>query len=150
MTKIIPLLHGKQTIVDDEDFDNLSKYKWRCNSNGYVVRGSAARFRLHRVIMDAPVGMEVDHINGDTLDNRRENLRLCIHAENGRNRQLNMNNKSGYKGVSWNERDKKWRAMIKINLHHIYLGQFTDSMEAARAYDEAAQKYYGEFAKTNF
>jgi hypothetical protein len=150
MTQIIPLTQGKQTIVDDEDFEELSKFRWRCSDGGYVVRGYASKIKMHRVVIGAPIGMEVDHVNGYTLDNRKENLRLCTHAENGRNRKLNADNKSGYKGVSWDNKIGKWRVTIKANLHRIHLGYFADPVEAARVYDDAARKYYKEFSRTNF
>jgi AP2 domain-containing protein/HNH endonuclease len=104
---------------------------------------------LHRLIMNAPADKEVDHINGDTLDNRRCNLRICSHKENLRNQKLPKNSKSGYKGVTWYKRIKKWRSHIRLNKKQIHLGYFDDIKLAANAYNEAAIKYFGEFAKLN-
>ncbi len=99
---------------------------------------------------EIPLSRGKDHINGNKLDNRRENLRVCTLAENNRNRTIYKNNKSGFKGVYWSRADKKWRAQIKINNRMIYLGIFDDLLEAALTYDEAAVRYHGKFAKINF
>lgn len=113
------------------------------------VDGKIVNRKLHRMVMNAPYGVQVDHINGDTLDNRRCNLRLCSHAEN----QHNKNSQAGtskYKGVYLYKRDKKWRAMIAKNKKNIHLGYFNDEIQAAHAYDEAARQLFGEFARLNF
>lgn len=92
----------------------------------------------------------IDHKNGNTLDNRRENLRICTYSENNRNRkQISSNNKSGYKGVSWDKQKNKWRTCLNINKKQKHIGFFNDIIEAAKAYNEAAIKYFGEFAKLN-
>jgi hypothetical protein len=93
--------------------------------------------------------MQVDHINGNTLDNRKENLRICTQNQNGKNRLLNKNNVSGYKGVTYKKANKLWCAQIVVNYHKMYLGLFTTAEAAALAYNEAAKKYHGEFAKLN-
>lgn len=98
---------------------------------------------MHRVIMNPPVGMEVDHINRNKLDNRRSNLRICTHAENLANRIKPRNNTSGYKGVVWNKSRSKWLAQITVKKRHIYLGQFDDIEEANEAYNLGFVKYYG-------
>lgn len=149
----IKLTQGKFTIVDDEDFEYLSQWKWFYN-NGYAVRmsprgeGKRRRILMHRVIMDTPDDMDVDHINHITLDNRRENLRNCTTAENMYNRKPDKGNRSGFKGVSDNHGRFKARIMIYGNL--LYLGTWDTPEEAARSYDKAAVKYFGEFARTNF
>ena len=104
---------------------------------------------MHRVIMDTELNMIVDHLNGNGLDNRRSNLRNCTHAENMRNRKINKKNRSGFKGVSYYTKDNKWRAMIKFNNLRIHIGFYIDPKDAARAYNEAAVKYHGEFANLN-
>lgn len=156
--KQIPLTKGKFAIVNDGDYEFLSNWKWSASFNGslwYAQRSEGPRLlrktvQMHRFIMSAPRGMEVDHINGDTLDNRRENMRLCSRLQNGRNRKRPKNNTSGFKGVWWNKTCNKWEAEIRVNNKRIYLGHYSDPEEAARAYDEAAVEHFGDFAKINF
>lgn len=92
----------------------------------------------------------VDHINGNGLDNKLKNLRICTNQENQQNRYNQSNNKSGYKGVGWHKTTKKWRARISINNQLIHLGLFQNKIEAAKAYDIMASKHFGNFAKLNF
>jgi hypothetical protein len=92
-------------------------------------------------------GIEVDHINGNTLDNRKSNLRLCSHKENGRNRKLNKNNTSGAKGVNWDKHALKWKCEIRINTKKLYLGLFAEIEQAKKAYAEASKKYHGEYGR---
>lgn len=154
--KSINLTNGKSAIVDDEDYEWASKHKWQYDAhNGYAIRGhrqngKRTTRKMHREIMKADVGIEVDHINGDKLDNRKSNLRLCGRSSNMANMKLKINNQSGYKGVSWSSRGNKWQVHIMVDNKSIYLGMYSDKEEAARAYDNAARKYFGEFAKTNF
>jgi hypothetical protein len=102
------------------------------------------------MILSAKHGEEVDHINGDGLDNRRANLRVCTHSENAKNKRKQRNNISGFKGVSFNKKMNRWKGQLEINGKSIYLGFYTDPIDAAKAYDEAARKYYGNFANVNF
>lgn len=158
MTKEIRLNNGMVTFIDAEDYDSVSKCKWQAklavSGKYYAVKNGTQR--LHRLLMNAPAGMQVDHINGDTLDNRKSNLRLCTHAQNQMNRPpQNMNKTSPYKGVSiassWERgRIKKWKVAIDVNKKRIFVGYFPDEIEAAKAYDAAATKYHGEFAYLNF
>jgi hypothetical protein len=156
MSKEIPLTKGKVAIVDDEDFEELSKYKWRFSSTEYAVRhttvnGKKCQFRMHRVVMNLGGSqLEVDHINHNTLDNRKSNLRICTHAENSRFSRKQSNNKSGYKGVCWSKRDKKWLATIYRPSGNNYIGLFSTPEEAAMAYDREAKILFGEFAYLNF
>jgi hypothetical protein len=95
--------------------------------------------------------MEVDHVNGDGLDNRRSNLRVCTHAENARNQSSRTRmSTSRFRGVVWAKDRRKWRAMIGDNGRTVHLGNFTDEIEAAQAYDRAAREMYGAFARLNF
>lgn len=142
--------------VDDADYEKVSPFKWSINGKaGYAVRGlvenGKARTQLmHRLIMDAPEGSRIDHVNGDKLDNRRRNLRFATRSQNAMNKGKPKNNTSGFKGVSWYKKAKKWCARIKVNGKTIHLGLFAEIKIAARAYDAAARELHGEFAYTNF
>ena len=102
---------------------------------------------MHRLIMNTPDGMVVDHINGNGLDNQKVNLRNCTDGENKRNRNMPRGNTSGLKGVSWSKQNKKWDARISTNNKQICLGTFSNKEDAYRAYVDACQKYHGNFAK---
>jgi hypothetical protein len=152
--KTIQLTQGKVALVDDDMYDYLSQRNWYAefNVNHYYAACKVSRkvVRMHRIIVNAPEGMVIDHINGNSLDNRRENLRVCTHAQNIHNQKMNAKNTSGYKGVVWNKVYKKWYARIKINRKFKHIGVFDDAEEAAHAYDEKAIELFGEFARTNF
>lgn len=158
MTKSISLLKngkpsGKFCLVDDSDFDDISKFVWRLSfnkSDKFYAVSSEVGF-MHRFLLDAPGNMKVDHKDGDGLNNTRSNIRICTQAQNCANRKtIGKNNKSGYKGVYFNKSKNKWRAMLKFNKKEIHLGYFSNPVEAAHAYDNAALKYFGEFSKANF
>ena len=104
---------------------------------------------MHRFLIDCPDDKDVDHINGDTLDNRLCNLRVCTRGQNNMNRVKKPNCSSIYKGVSWQKKIKRWVAKISINNKTVYIGTYTDEKEAARAYNKAAKKHFGEFARLN-
>lgn len=156
MTKSIPLTNGKVTLVDDGDFDWLNQWKWQGAKSRtfYAVRRAGWPVRktviMHRLILGISDEYEVDYINGNGLDNRRKNLRVATRSQNQANRGPQRNNASGYKGVMWNKGKRKWRARIQVEGRRIHLGYFDDPVEAAKAYDEAARKHFGKFAKTNF
>ena len=145
----------KETIIDDEDFEKLPTHNWRLNSYGYVVGfqkiavGVYNRHSfLHRIITNCPKGLEVDHINGDKLDNRKSNLRIVTGQQNKMNRLAYKNNKLGLKGVC--KDGKKYKATIKKNGIKKHIGLFNTPEEAARAYDKEAKKAFGEYARPNF
>lgn len=146
---------GKVAIVDEEDFDELNKYKWFVGNHGYAQRGTNKRGKpamvlMHREILNAPKGKVVDHINMEKLDNRKSNLRIACQAQNMLNCEVRLTNTSGYKGVHWSESRKKWRAAITKDYKNYHIGMYDDKKEAARAYDFMAFKFFGEFAKLNF
>lgn len=158
--KRITLTRNQFTIVDDEDSERLNTHKWNALwkpdiQSFYAVRsvyGGNERqriIRMHREIMSAPNDLEVDHINHDTLDNRRENLRVCTNGQNQANRRLGRDNTSGYKGVSWHRDCGKWVAQINFNGKRKHIGLFTTAIEAALAYDRAAIERGQDFALTN-
>lgn len=164
--KKLRLSTGKITLVDDEDYELLRKYAWDADEKGYARRsanrhnadgkpsGKRRTIRMHRVIMgvsDAGRHIQVDHINGDKLDNRRANLRLCDSTQNKQNsRKYSGEFTSTFKGVSWHKQAKKWRSELRVNRELHFLGLFTDEGEAALAYDSAAKQNFGEFAYLNF
>lgn len=151
--KEMPLTQGKTTLVDVEDFEYLNQYKWYCSFSGkkyYVKRAINNKYiYMHRQIMNPPVNMQIDHINGNSLDNRKNNLRICTNAQNTKNRKASKNNTSGYKRVHWDKHTNKWIAGITINRKTKYLGCFNVKEDAAKAYNEAAIKHYKEFAVLN-
>lgn len=156
--KKIKLTKGQYALVDDEDFERLNSHAWYASfqsSNGKYFAEShtcgrelaSPTRKMHRILTNAPQGMEVDHINGNSLDNRKSNLRVCSKSENMRNRDTPVHNKCGYKGVHRN--GKRWRARITVNGVIIELGYHDSPEDAARAYNLVAPKYHGEFAKLN-
>lgn len=152
--KQIPLTQGKFSIVDDEAFDKLNEFRWHLNAHGYAQRnvGSSTGTKrsivlMHRIVVGASTGEEVDHINMDRIDNRISNLRVATKQQNLFNRSKNRNNTSGHKGVVWHKAACKWMATINVMYKQIYLGLFDDINEAALAYQTAAKKYHGEFAR---
>lgn len=140
--KYVELSRNKKAIVDDELFDKVNSYKWYCSSRGYAqrtihVNGKRKEILLHRFLLNARKGQEIDHINRDPLDNRLQNLRFCTRSENNLNKGLNKNNKSGYKGISWHKGGKKWLAQICIRGNRINIGLFDNINEAYKV----RQKY---------
>ena len=145
----IKLTQGKSTILDKEDWTKASKFNWyvqKVASEKYYARRTTDDIQLSRFLMNPKEGEEIDHINGDSLDNRRSNLRICTHRENMMNRRKHKNNTSGHKGVSWHKAKRKWEAGIKINGFHKYLGRFDQIEDAVKAYKEGASLYYKEYA----
>jgi hypothetical protein len=144
----LPLSQGKVAIVDADDFERVSAFKWSFGGGGYAMKRSPP-YRMHRFIMNAPADVEIDHINGNRLDNRRCNLRVCTRMENGRNLSLRRDNKSGFKGVRWHKGARKWCASIMVDQKSIHIGMFEDMNDAVLAYNKAARTLHGNFAKLN-
>jgi hypothetical protein len=161
----IELTQGKVALIDDEDWPRVSKLKW-CVAISSRTTYAVSRTRkqtnqkekhykqslsLHRFIMNLPIGdkRQVDHINHNTLDCRKQNLRICAARQNSYNHKLSKTNTSGFKGVYFNKKYKKWEARIRLPDKKAYLGRYNSPLDAAHAYDSAAELYYGEFAMTN-
>jgi len=162
--KEIRLTRGKVALVDDEDYERLSGFKWQAlkSRRDYYYAGRHVPLQdsdghkqrmmlMHRVILESPPGQAIDHRNGDGLDNRRCNLRFCTTAENQANRCKHDPDRyaSMFKGVTWRKDRRKWRAQIKVNGKDIALGSFHSEVVAAFAYNVAARAAWGEFALLN-
>ncbi len=152
--KFIHLTTGEVTIVDDEDFDRVNQYKWYClkTQDGHKYAHAIIHIKdrfMSRFIMNPPKDMKVDHINRNSLDNRKINLRICTNQQNIFNSDKRTTNTSGYKGVIWEKLRGCWRSQIMLNGKFIYLGRFKDKIAAAKAYNKGALKYHGEFAGLN-
>lgn len=158
--KEIKLTQGKIAIIDDEDYDRvIAMGKWYFHHSGYAARSehykkpcgkdAVIHIRMHRVLFDIPKNMLIDHINGNRLDNRKCNLRICTPSGNARNAAVNKNSSSGFKGVTFFKKQSKFRARIAVDGKQIFLGYFDNPTEAASAYNFAAIKYHQEFAKLN-
>ena len=159
--------NGYEFEVDEEDVPLASQRGWWGSSvrqrrtNGqygkvrkYIQRsifknGKWTSESLHRVILNAPDGADCDHVNGDGLDNRRNNLRFCTTSQNGANRGSQINNTAGFKGISWHKKNKNWNVRIMVHKKMKHLGGFSKKEDAAKAYNNAAIEYFGEFAKLN-
>ena len=156
--KRIPLTQGKFALIDDEDFNLVSQYKWCASKNGHTCyayttiqkpSGKHTSLTMHRLLLKPADGLRADHKDGDGLNNQRYNLRPCTHRENLRNQRAQKGGSSQYKGVYWHKRDNKWRAQIQINGKVQSLGNYIDEKEAAKAYNKVAVKYFGDFARIN-
>lgn len=161
--KLVPLTCGQFAIVEDQDFDLVNQFKWRLLEKKsekmlYAVReqhlgpGKSRSVLMHRLIMNTPKNLEVDHRDSNGLNNLRSNLRCCTHSKNGKNLRMKKNNTSGFKGVKFYKQVKRtgvWSAKITVDYKQLYLGSRSTAQEAAALYDAAAIRHFGEFAKTN-
>jgi len=155
----IELTQGKVAWVDNEDFEWLNQLKWYAHKHGntfYAIRGILINGkykvqRMHKFIMGDNLGKsDIDHKDGDGLNNQKVNLRICTHQENMMNRRPNKNCSSIYKGVCWHKQTQKWVAKIWIDGKQIHLGYFIIEEDASRAYDKKSTELFGEFARLNF
>jgi hypothetical protein len=153
----VTLTQGRVALVDRADLETIAAHRWyagRDRRTFYAQRiihlhdGSRTTIRMHRFLM--PDAEEVDHVNGDGLDNRRANLRVASRSDNKRNERKRLDNTSGFKGVHWDSGHMRWRAKIMVDGKNIRLGRFHLLEEAARAYDAAARVHFGTFAALNF
>jgi hypothetical protein len=137
----------KTFIFDLSDYELIKEYAWAENDQGYIVTKIEDKsIRIHRLITDCPNSMSVDHINGDTLDNRKINLRMCENKDNVKNSRISKNNTTGYKGVTYDKNRGKYIAQIMIDRKHIALGRYDSPELAYIAYCNAADKYFGKYA----
>jgi hypothetical protein len=160
-TARIALTQGQYALIDAADLPLVRQHFWRAAwavkvGSYYAVtkiklsHGRYRSIKMHRLLMGEPPGMEVDHRNRDTLDNRRANLRVCTRAQNKANSGVYRSNTSGYTGVYWRPARNRWQASIPISGHNKSLGYFKTAEEAARARDAKAKEVFGEFARLNF
>lgn len=156
---VIQLTQGKVALIDDEDISLVSQHKWRVLKRTYarahcLVDGKYTSILLHRLIMNAPPGMEVDHIDGDGLNCVRSNMRLATRSQNIRNSgkkqfRVGASPGSAFKGVSWHKATRKWVARIMYEGKRTSLGYFSSEVDAAITYDIAAKRFFGGFARLN-
>ncbi len=154
----IPLTQGRVALIDDEDFEEISKWDWhfhpqnRDKNKGYAARGRCSpgkqrKFFMHSAIMKSESSIRVDHKNGNGLDNRKENLRFATSSQNACNAGRSKRNTTGFKGVSFFKAQKKFAARIKLHGKSVFLGYFESAEEAGQAYVDAAPGLHGEFAR---
>jgi len=152
----IMLTQAMFAILDDEDFERVAPHKWRFLGNPgglrrYAVCDHNGRLLyMHRLVANAPPSMDVDHVDGNGLNNRRANLRVCTRQQNLRNMRPRGGRYSRFKGVAWDKNAGHWLAGICVDQRRCYLGCFREEIEAAQAYDKAARAVFGAFARLNF
>lgn len=144
--KLIPLSKNKLAVVDNEDFDKVKGFNWYISENGYALSNKGGY--MHRLIMNPSREMYVDHIDRDKLNNRKSNLRVCTRQENAFN-SAPRRGTSKFKGVYWNKKIGKWHSIIFYNGKRKSLGYFESEEDAARAYDNAAEKIHKDFVNLN-
>lgn len=154
----VPLTQGKFAIIDSEDFERVSTLKWHASKRKHTyyavayVKGTGRKNRkliyMHRFILNSPAGKQIDHSNGDGLLNTKDNIRICNVNQNRWNMRKTRGT-SKFKGVCWDKLQMKWVAFIRHIDKHLYLGTFDSEVLAAKAYDDKAKEFFGEFAKTN-
>lgn len=160
--KEIHLTQNKTTLIDDEDYQLVSQFKWR--TLGYTTQfgktfyaittiikhNKRTTILMHRLILNAKSHEIIDHADLDGLNNQRYNIRKCSNSQNNMNSRSRKGTSSQFKGISWHKRNRKWQAAIKLYGKQYYLGLFNSEIEAARKFDEFATQLYGKFARLNF
>jgi hypothetical protein len=155
--KEIKLTQGKVALVDDEDFNYLNQFKWQVIKPRYIyyvvksgkrINGKNKKEYMHRIIMNTPSHLQVDHIDHNGLNNQKSNLRNCNNSQNNANKILM--NEEKYRGICWDKSRNKWMSSIRFMGKNIFLGRFSDPIIAAKEYDRVVIKYHGEFAHLNF
>lgn len=147
-TARVELPGGQEALIDAQDVPLVGKYLWSLNTIGYAKTGSSSRL-MRRLIMGSPPGLEIDHINHDRLDNRRDNLRVCTRHQNQRNRSHSAGTRFPFKGV-FQTTSGRFGGQIYARGRKRNLGTYDTPTQAAKAYDQAAQEHFGEFAQLNF
>jgi hypothetical protein len=143
--------NAHQFLIDDEDFvkiqgfSKVTRFSGRFKKPYVRLAKGGKETPISRFLMSCPKGLEVDHINGNSLDNRKTNLRICTRFQNNWNAPRRRDNRSGCKGVNWNKRVKLWIARIQVNNRRICLGYFKNKRDARQVYQQAAKRYFGEF-----
>jgi len=148
---------GNEILVDDIEYTHLSRFNWRLNAYGEVVaekypngrENKRVHYKMGRLVAKTPKGLTVDHINGNKLDNRKENLRNCTLYENNLNKDKRRHNTTGFKGVDFFKQYQKYRARVRYDKKEYHLGYFDNAEDAAKAYNIKALELHGEFARLN-
>jgi hypothetical protein len=160
--KYIKLTKGHRAMVDDDLYDWLNQWKWYYKEQSDGHGGYAARtlnavwggpwpnktLRMHELILPPPPGYETDHSDINKLNNQRNNLRLATKSQQRWNESMRSTNSSGYKGIYWHKRDKKWRVQLGVNYKKVYIGNYAKLEDAIEAYKKAVNKYHGEFGRS--
>lgn len=148
--KILTILNKIETVVDNDVYEWASKIDWRIKDGNYFFfQKGSKRFYLHRLIANTPEGFVTDHINGDTLDNLKSNLRVTSNRENLFNFGIRCDNTSGYRGVWFRKSINRWVAEIKKDGKKYHLGSYKTAEEAATVYNEKAKEVFGKYARLN-
>lgn len=150
--KEIKLTQGKIALVDDDDFEKLNQWEWHAKTFYKSKKWYAARSQkgktilMHRIILNPTSGMDIDHQDNNGLNNQKSNIRICTRSQNRENTGKRIDNKTGFKGVCWYQKYKKYSSSISHNRKRIFLGYFNTPLEAAKIYNEYAKKIHGDFA----
>ena len=149
------LISKKYVLIDSVDFNKISSYSWylrpyyRSKTKFKVATATKPIIYMHRLIMNCPDELVIDHINGNALDNRKRNLRVCSVSNNAKNRSKNKNNTSGHTGVHWCKKNNKWKSRIRCDKKSYHLGFYTNVLDAAKAYNKKSLELFKEFSNLN-